>query len=153
MPRIVVFDEAASPQRVIQVTGSSENEGPWIASGRTDFVSNPDLSALEGLVPLKYWKHEAGAIVEYTQAEKDAQDAADASTAAQDALDAIAASKADATVAMDGTENLAFLMRAFADVVKEEINILRALHSLPDRTLAQLRTAIANKVNSGDVDT
>lgn len=38
------------------------------------------------------------------------------------------------------------LLRAFAEVVKDEINILRAQHGLADRTLAQLRTAIRNKV-------
>ena len=38
------------------------------------------------------------------------------------------------------------LLRAFAEVVKDEINILRGQHGLADRTLAQLRTAIKNKV-------
>ncbi len=38
------------------------------------------------------------------------------------------------------------LLRAFAEVIKDEINILRGQHGLADRTLAQLRTAIKNKV-------
>ncbi len=38
------------------------------------------------------------------------------------------------------------LLRAFAEVVKDEINILRGQHGLAARTLAQLRTAIRNKV-------
>lgn len=39
------------------------------------------------------------------------------------------------------------LLRAFAEVVKDEINILRGQHALAPRTLAQLRTAIRNKVS------
>ena len=38
------------------------------------------------------------------------------------------------------------LLRAFAEVVKDEINILRGQHGLAARTLAQLRTAIINKI-------
>ena len=39
------------------------------------------------------------------------------------------------------------MMIAFADIIKDEINILRAEHGLPDRTLAQLKTAISNRIN------
>lgn len=162
MPRIVIFDEVASPQRVIQITGPSVNEGPYHTSGRTDFVVHPDLSLLATLdadgriatyiVPKKYWKHVAGAIVEYTAGEKTTQDTADA---AQDAINEQAQLddiRDRAAVGLDDFEVNSLLLRAFADIVKDEINILRALHSLPDRTLAQLRTSIVNKVNSGDVD-
>ena len=45
------------------------------------------------------------------------------------------------------------LIRALAFVVMDEINILRAEHSLTDRTPAQLRTAIKAKITSGDADT
>lgn len=38
------------------------------------------------------------------------------------------------------------ILKAFAELLVDEFNILRALHSLPDRTFAQLRTAIRNKV-------
>ena len=38
------------------------------------------------------------------------------------------------------------LLRAFAELVMDELNTLRALHSLAPRTFAQLRTAIKNKV-------
>lgn len=38
------------------------------------------------------------------------------------------------------------LLRAFAALVMDELNTLRALHSLAPRTFAQLRTAIKNKV-------
>ena len=58
---------------------------------------------------------------------------------ASDALDKIDANEA--------------LLRALAFVVMDEINILRAQHSLADRTAAQLRTAIKAKITSGDADT
>lgn len=38
---------------------------------------------------------------------------------------------------------------AFAKLLMKELNILRAQHSLPDRTFAQLRTAIRNEIDSG----
>jgi hypothetical protein len=145
MPRIVTFDEAATPQRVLGVTGVSENEGPWNASGRTDFVISPDLSLLIDLVSRRYWKHDSGSIVEYTQAEKDAQDASEA--VAHDA-----SVREGAESGLVGFHGDALLLRAFADVIKDEINVLRAQHSLPDRTLAQLKSAINSRINDGTVD-
>jgi len=38
------------------------------------------------------------------------------------------------------------LLRAFAEVVLDELNNLRAQHGLAARTMAQLRTAIRNKL-------
>ena len=145
MPRIVVFDELADPQRVTSVTGISENEGPWVASGRTDFVISPDLSQLDGIVPRRNWKHSGGLIVEFTQAEKDTRDAAEA--AANDL-----STREGAKSGLEGFGSQSLLMRAFADIIKDEINALRALHSLPDRTLAQLRSAIDGRIDGGTVD-
>lgn len=42
------------------------------------------------------------------------------------------------------------MMIAFADIIKDEINILRAEHSLADRTLAQLKTAMLNRMSEND---
>ncbi len=145
MPRIVVFDKAASPQRVKRVTGASENEGPWRASGRTDFLINPDLSAVIVNVPRKYWKHLAGEIVEYTQAEKDAQDAADV-TAQDDAM------RNGAKAQMLGRRSDSLYRRALVDVVRREINILRSEHGLAPRTNAEVRNAIRRRINDGSVD-
>ncbi len=39
---------------------------------------------------------------------------------------------------------------AFAKVVMDEINILRQQHSLPDRTISQLKTALQNKIDKND---
>ena len=38
------------------------------------------------------------------------------------------------------------ILKAFAELVMDELNILRAIEGLPPRTFAQLRTAIRNKV-------
>lgn len=38
---------------------------------------------------------------------------------------------------------------AFAKLLMKELNILRTQHGLPDRTFAQLRTAIRNEIDSG----
>lgn len=43
-------------------------------SGRNDVLVNPDVTAVSHL-PLRYWKHDNGAIVEMSQTEKDAVDA------------------------------------------------------------------------------
>ncbi|MHC4336256.1 MAG: hypothetical protein ACYSUV_21285 [Planctomycetota bacterium] len=143
MSLVVVFDEGATPERVLDVVRSAHT--PDYAS-RTDVVINPDISAVDGIVAQLYWKHDTGLIVEMTQAEKDALDAAIAA-----ALDA--ATRGGAKAELNGFASLPLLLRAFADVVKDEVNILRALHSIPDRTLAQLRTAIDGRIDSGDVDT
>lgn len=41
------------------------------------------------------------------------------------------------------------ILKALAELLVDEFNILRALHGLPDRTFAQLRTAIRNKIDAG----
>jgi hypothetical protein len=169
MPRIVIFDELATPQRVTKVTGISENEGPYLASGRTDFLVSPDLSALEGIVPRQYWKHAGGLIVSYGAAEIAAQDAAEAT---QKDLATREAAK-DEFIGFSGSP---LVMRAFASVLVDEFNSLRrwldsfqaqvnAASSLPDlkariallppspdRTLAQVRNAIEARVDGGTVD-
>lgn len=139
---IVVFDETATPQKVLQVLASANTPD---FTGRTDVVINPDLSALEGIVPVRYWKHSAGLIVEYTTAEKTQQDSDEA--AAEDT-----AVREAAKAGLEGFVENPLLLRALADIIKDEINILRALHGLPDRTLSQLRTAIQNKIDGGTVD-
>lgn len=153
---IVIFDEGASPEKVLTVH-RRVNMGLWVDPTtalplRSDVLAYADLAAVEGVVPFKYWKHDTGAIVSMTAAEITAQDAADAAAEAQRVLDDLAAIRAGAAAGLDGFAEVPLALRAFADVVREEINILRALHTLTPRTLSQLKTAITNKVNSGDVD-
>ena len=149
MATVAIFDEAASPERVLRVVISVHTPD---YSSRTDVVINPDLSLLEGIVPREFWKHDAGSIVEWTQAEKDAKATADAAAQAAAASARLVQIRAEAAGGLDDFEISPLLMRAFADIIKDEFNILRALHGLPDRTLAQLRTAITNRVNDGTVD-
>lgn len=149
MATVVIFDEAATPQRVLEVLVSVHTPD---FSSRTDVVVNPDLSLLEGIVPRRFWKHVASAIVEWTQTEKDAEAAAEAAAQAVAEAQRLVDIRADAAAGLDDFEVTPLLLRAFADILKDEINILRALHSLPNRTLAQLRTAIAARVNDGTVD-
>jgi hypothetical protein len=142
MALIVIYDEVATPQKVLQVIPSANTPE---YSSRSDVLVNPDISALQGIVPLRYWKHDTGSVVEFTQAEKDAQDAAEAAAE-------VASVRLEAKEQHNDFQPLALYLRAFADIIKDEINILRALHSLPDRTLAQLKAAINARVDSGDVD-
>ena len=78
MSLVVIFDEGASPEKVLGVVRSADTPD---FSARTDVVINPDIDALDGVVPQKYWKHDTGSIIEFAQAEKDAQDAADVAAA------------------------------------------------------------------------
>ena len=142
MAEVVIFNEAATPQ---QVVGHLKSVHTPDYSSRTDVVLNPDLSLVEGIVPRKFWKHVAGVIVEYTQTEKDAQDAAEAAAADL-------STRTGAKAQLDGFARRPLVLRALADIIKDEINILRGLHGLPDRTLAQLRVAIGNRIDGGSID-
>lgn len=100
---------------------------------------NPDMTAVAG-VPQIYWKAPAdwdvvnAGPVEMTQPEKDAVDAA-ILTAARDGT----------AGALDFAEGFE---RAFALVVLDEINTLRAEHALAARTITQLKTALRNKLGT-----
>lgn len=57
-------------------TGAKEiTEPKLVALSVTQRVDYPDVSAVEGTVPLKYWKWNGSAVVEMSQAEKDTVDA------------------------------------------------------------------------------
>jgi hypothetical protein len=44
------------------------------------------------------------------------------------------------------------VLRAVLLVIMDELNILRNLHSLPPRIATQIKTAVQQKINSGDSD-
>lgn len=142
MAVVVIFDEGATPERVLEVHRSANTPD---FTGRTDAVINPDLSAIDGVVPELYWKHFSGGIVEMTAQEKNDLDAAIAAAAD-------AAMRGEAKANYDGQISMGQALRALVKVLIDEINILRAQHSLPDRTLAQAKTAIQNAIDAGDVD-
>ncbi len=141
MALIVIFDEGATPQVVLEVHPSA-NTPDYTA--RTDVVINPDLSALTG-VPRRYWVHTIGVIAEMSAGQKAIRDAAIAA-AADSSL------RGAAKACIDGQVADRMILRAIVKLMIDEFNTLRALHSLPDRTLAQAKNAIQNTVDAGDVD-
>jgi len=144
MANVVIFDEAATPQKVL---GHLKSVHTPDYLNRSDVVINPQLNALEGIVPRKYWKHENGAIVEYTQAEKTAQDTAGASSAEL-------ATRVSAKANLDGFVPDPLFHRALVAVVLDELNVIRAIPNvgLSALTLTSLLSAIDAKVDSGSVD-
>ena len=101
-----------------------------------DWIINPDLSAV-GNFASKYWTITGDAVSLMPQTERDALDAAEAQAAAD-------ADRAGEKLRIDNER----VLKALAIVVKNEINILRALHGLPDRTNAQIVTAIKAEVDN-----
>ena len=132
-----------------------------------DWIINPDLSALLGIVPRVYWKVSGDSVLEMSQAEKDARDAAIAAAE-------LAAAKSGAEVSIDGLPG--YELRALAMLTIDEINLLRqwltsfkaeaaaatnlsnfqnriaSLPSMPDRTLAQAKTAYKNLISGATLD-
>lgn len=137
-------------------------------AGRSDVLISPNLSQVAGL-PIRYWKHSVGALVSMTTQEKAAVDAAIAALALADERDGGIASFAS-------QDAQGAILRAVGAVLVDEINTVRqwtvsfkaevaasttlanlqtrvsGLPTLVDRTLAQAKTAITNKINSDAVD-
>lgn len=165
MSSIVYYNPSSSP-----VAGAITDYQPLIdvppSSG--NFISNPNLSAVIS-TDRKYWKVSAGAVVLMTGPEQASIDAAEAA-----ALTTSQRAGAQAIVASTSAEGK--LIRASDDVILSEINTLRqwivafkvqvaattnlanlqtrvaALPDMPDRTLAQAKTAIINELAAGTVD-
>lgn len=99
-----------------------------------DWIINPDLSWVEGVLN-KYWKITGNNVTEMTQTEKDAVD---------QALD-----QASVDLNREGAKEQyeLRLWKAFALVILGELNLLRTEHGLADRTVAQLKTAVLNKID------
>ena len=96
-----------------------------------DWIHDPDLSAVVGYGS-QYWIITGDVVTLMDQAARDAVD----TQILSDNRDVVA----------NELDSIEGIMRAFAGVVLDEINTLRAVHSLPDRTLVQLKTAIRNKL-------
>lgn len=96
-----------------------------------DWIRNPDLSDVVGFAS-RYWLIDGDAVLLMSAAERDALDAA----AQAASLDAIA----------EQIDQIQSYSRAFAEIVLDEFNNLRSRHGLPNRTLAQLKTALRNKL-------
>jgi hypothetical protein len=100
----------------------------------SNYISAPDLSAVAG-VPPRYWNISGDVVTEMTQPQKDAVDAA--------LLDAAR----DAAISAE-IDNVEAIGRQIVKMMVSELNILRALHGLPDRTTAQVKTQIRNELGS-----
>lgn len=102
-----------------------------LPEAEANYIYQPDLSAVAGQ-PSKYWVITGDVVSLADQATRDAIDAAND----QSVLDGIA----------DELDETRTIMRAFAEVVVDEINLLRAGHGLAARTLAQLKSAVRQKL-------
>ncbi len=100
-----------------------------------DWIHAPDLSAVVGERSI-YWIITGDVVTLMDQAAKDVVDAA---LAAQ----AITADRAEKKSRFNDRD-----FKAFANIVRAEINILRAQHGLAARTQAQLEAAMDTEVDS-----
>lgn len=150
MSDIIIFDKANNRIKdyIRSVVDSTYK-------GRTDVVifddANPsevdNIRNLVKTVDRKYLIHEAGAIREMRQAEKDQVDS--------DILASqITRIRASAQDQFDGQTVDGQVLRALVKVLLDEINTLRQnpLAVLAPRTLAQAKTAIQNAIQNGEVD-
>ena len=99
-----------------------------------NYIKDPDLSAVTGFAVI-YWLRNAFPDNNVTLMDQAARDALDAA-AEVIRLDGVA----------DELDRTQTIMRAFAEVVLDEINNLRGQHGLNPRTLAQLKNAVRSKL-------
>lgn len=100
---------------------------------QANYIEEPDLSTVRGW-PVKYWAISGDVVSLMPPAERatvDDQDTSARRDAVSNQLDQV-----------DG------VMRAFALVVLDEINALRAQQALAPRTIAQLKAAVRGKLGS-----
>lgn len=127
----------------------NRTDGRYIPSAHTpnfpiaDWVHDPDLVATVGQ-PVKYWflpgttNPEGQEIIDVVDAPTKASiDAAEAAVIE-------AAEKAGAKTDIDVER----VVRALVDMLPGEFNILRTLHSLPDRTAAQVNAALKANIDA-----
>ena len=98
-----------------------------------NYILDPDLSGVVNQ-PLKYWVINGDNVLLADQAARDVIDASELNVT----RDEIAGR-------MDNVEDE---LRAVVLVLIDELNVLRALHGLSDRTPAQAKTGIRNKLGS-----
>lgn len=166
MPNWAIYDTATN--RVKKWLTSDPHDPTYPVTAGEGAVKDPNVSALANIA-LHYWKHSNGSIVEMTTQEKSDVDA-------ELAAASVASTRASAKAMLVGFSDQPLYARALADIIKDEINILRGwlasfktevaaattladlktrvagLPATGDRTLAQLKTAIQNRIDSGTVD-
>jgi hypothetical protein len=102
-----------------------------LPEAEANYILQPDLTAVAGF-PSQYWVITGDVITLMSESERDAVDAA----ARTKELDDIA----------DEIEFPDTFIRGFALALLDELNILRAQTGLSARTIAQLKTAVRNKL-------
>jgi hypothetical protein len=102
-----------------------------------EWIINPDLSVVQGQ-PKKYWMINGDVVTLASPAEQTVIDDAFAATQA-------ARAKEEEKNRFDNER----LLKAFAELVMDQFNVLRSIEGLPDLTFAQLRTAIRDKIDVG----
>ena len=105
-----------------------------LPEAQANYIEEPDLSPVAGVSSI-YWTITGDIVSEMSQGEKDAVDAA-ALTARRD-------SAVDRAV-----DDLEGDLRQLVKLMISEINILRAQHSLADRTIAQFKAQIRSGYGS-----
>lgn len=138
----VIFDEATNIVLDYKTRGHTDDA----FRARTDVIIDPDVSALTS-VPLKYWKHSSGSIVEMTTAEKAAVDANEATYNAN-------LLKLEAKNQIDAADNTADTLAYYSliDQLIGEINVLRAIEGLADIKLEDVILKAKTDIDAGNYD-
>ncbi len=104
-----------------------------------DWIINPDLSAVTGQ-PVKYWVIDppASDTVRLATGGEQSTIDTDIATATSDSQKATAKNQVD----------VERVVRAIVELLPNEFNILRSLHSLPDRTAAQVNAALKANIDA-----
>jgi len=104
-----------------------------LPESKNNYIEEPDLSAVAGQ-PSKYW----------TVSGNQVRLMNDTGRAAVDSVE-LASNRENTLAELDQVEGV---LRAFTLVLLDEINVLRAQHTLPPRTIAQLKSAVRTKLGS-----
>jgi hypothetical protein len=138
MADVLIFDPHSTPvpNRGIELRRSVHTPD---YENRADAIINPVLP--EG-VPLRHLKVSGGLVLEMSQEEKDSMAAADLATSA-------ASQTAETKNLFDRDSIEGRLVRALLEVLRDEINSVRAVPivGLGARTKAELRVALRNKID------
>lgn len=106
-------------------------------------IDNPSVPDGEDLTIAKIW--------DVTQV-RNATSAEIAAFVTAESQDQVSTDRMQAKASINSLPITKKYLQAIVSLLLDEINTLRALHSLTDRTIAQAKTAIDNKIDSGNFD-
>lgn len=135
MANIWVNRVTVEPISGVDAAGMAERFGSSVDfntyANNAEWLYDPDLSAVTGQ-PTKYWFITGDNVTLITLGARNTVDAAEDEAR----LDSIA----------DQLDQTQTILKAFAQVMLDEINNLRSEHGLNARTLAQLKSAVRGKL-------